>query len=204
MVAPPPGRKSKLRCLEWWSSGTSARGTSTRWSASSGAFRRLAVPKGHQLQVPEEGQQIVAGSSQLLLLSIAAAGDWSGAFDQLQVEVRKEDVVSVDLRIGVHSRGQTGKGALHGGHRLRGELKAVYVGVVPVKRLAKSGQRCSDVQSKVEQLDEGNGKSFRAKLQNGNAVEIDRDAIICDNCSRKSGRLVLLFLLRKVVAIDAV
>ena len=147
-----------------------------------------------------------------MLLSIAAAGDWSGAFDQLQVEVRKEDVVSVDLRIGVHSRGQTGKGALHGGHRLRGELKAVYVGVVPVKRLAKSGQRvrrkiiededevkkgacrlhrflqCSDVQSKVEQLDEGNGKSFRAKLQNGNAVEIDRGKMRTDNRKIKMTR----------------
>ncbi|KAH9390806.1 hypothetical protein TYRP_006390 [Tyrophagus putrescentiae] len=84
------------------------------------------VPPGHQIEVPDEGEQLAAGLRQMLL-SIGGGG----------------------LRTGVHSPGQTGKRASHGGFYLW-------------------------------------------------------DAIICDHCSERSGRLVLLFLLRKVVAIDAV
>ncbi|KAH9390804.1 hypothetical protein TYRP_006388 [Tyrophagus putrescentiae] len=121
-----------------------------------------AVPPGHQVEVSEEDEQPVAGLCQLQC-SIVSGGP--GAGGQLRIEVRKEDVVSVFLRMGVHSRGETGKGTFYGSHRLRGEVSALEVGVVPIQWL---------------------------------------DAIICDHCSGRSGRLFFVFLLRRVAAIDAV
>ncbi|KAH9390802.1 hypothetical protein TYRP_006386 [Tyrophagus putrescentiae] len=102
--------------------------------------------RGQQAEVQEEEEQFVASLRQL---SIAAAVGLPGAGGQLRIEVRKEDVVSVDLGIVSHTQGETDKRAFNGGHRLR-------------------------------------------------------DVVIGGHCGVRNGFLVLLFLLRRVAAIDAV
>ncbi|KAH9390808.1 hypothetical protein TYRP_006392 [Tyrophagus putrescentiae] len=149
-------------------SGTTARGTSTGRSStfrscppgwarclhctSKGSLRALKFRR-YRPGIKSRSQMKVSSSPQA---SHKCCSPSSPVV--VQLAMRKENRVSVGLRTGVHSPGQMGKGAFHGGHRLR---------------LFKLWHRCFLY------------------------------VVIDGHCDGRSGFLFLVFLLRRVAAINA-